>query len=126
LIKAHQNTRDMEEEEEKSFPHRLYERVEQYVKTTIELYKLRAINTFADLIAAIGTGIILWLIFSMFLLFVSVGAAFYIGSLLGKWHHGFFIVAGFYVVVGVIVYAIRKKYVKDKINDFVIKQIFED
>lgn len=116
----------MEEQEEKSFPKRLYEQVEQYVKTSVELYKLRAINTVADLIAAIGTGIILALFFSMFLLFVSVGAAFYIGEVLGKWHYGFFAVAGFYIILGLIVYALREKHVKEKINNFVIKQIFED
>lgn len=116
----------MEEQEEKSFTRRLYEQVEQYAKTTVELYKLRAINTFADLIAAIGTGILLWLIASMFLLFVSIGMAFYLGEVLGKWHYGFFIVAGFYILIGIIIYIVRVKYVKQKINDFVIKQIFED
>lgn len=116
----------MEEEEEKSFPKRLYDRVEDYVKTSIELYKLKAINTVADLISAIGTGLLLAVFFLMFLLFVSVGAAFYLGHLLGGWHHGFFIVAGFYILSGIILYVVRKKHVKDKINDFVIKQIFED
>lgn len=116
----------MDEQEEKSFTKRLYEQLEQYVKTSVELYKLRAINTAADLIAAIGTGIILWLIFSMFLVFVSIGVAFYLGEVLGKWHYGFFLVAGFYIVLGIVVYAVRVKHVKEKINNFVIKQIFED
>lgn len=118
----------MEEErtDEKSFTRKIYEQVEQYAKTSVELYKLKAINTFADLFAAIGTGIILWLIVSMFLLFLSIGAGFYLGELLGKWHYGFFIVAGFYALVGIIIYILRVKCLKVKINNFIIKQIFKD
>ncbi|HLA54486.1 MAG TPA: hypothetical protein VK623_00150 [Flavobacterium sp.] len=113
-------------EEEKSFTQKIYEQVEDYAKTTVGLYKLRAINTFADLFAAVSAGFILWVIFSLFLLFVSIGAAFYLGDLLGKWHYGFFIVAGFYILVGVIVYIFRVKCLKEKINNFIIKQIFKD
>lgn len=113
-------------EEEKSFTRKIYEQVEEYAKTTAELYKLKAINTFADLFAALATGFAIWVIFSMFLLFISVGAAFYFGELLGKWHYGFFVVAGFYALIGVIVYIFRIKCLKEKINNFIISQIFKD
>jgi uncharacterized membrane protein len=113
-------------EEEKSFTRKIYEQVEQYAKTTVELYKLKAINTAADLFAATATGFIIWVIVLMFLLFVSIGAAFYVGELLGHWHYGFFVVAGFYALVGVIIYIFRVKCLKERINDFIIRQIFKD
>jgi len=116
----------MEEEEEKSFTQRIYEQVEQYVKTTVELYKLKTIHTFSDLFAAIATGFIIWVIVFLTLIFASLGAAFYLGEVLGKWHYGFFIVAGFYVLVGLIIYMLRIKCLKERINNFIIKQIFED
>lgn len=113
-------------EEEKSFTQRIYDQVEEYAKTTVELYRLKAINSLADVFAAVSTGFIIWVIISFFLVFVSIGAAFYIGEVLGKWHYGFFIVAGFYALVGIIIYALRFKCLKQRINNFIIRQIFKD
>jgi hypothetical protein len=113
-------------EEERSSAQKIYEQVEQYAKTSLELYRLKAIDTSADIFAVISTGLIIWVFFSFFLVFVSIGAAFYFGELLGKWYYGFFIVAGIYMVIGLIVYAIRKKYLKEKINNYVIRQIFKE
>ncbi len=113
-------------EEEKSFTQKIYDQVEQYAKTTVELYKLKAIHAFADLFAAVSTGFVIWVIVSLFLVFASFGAAFYLGELLGKWHYGFFIVAGFYALVGILIYIFRIKCLKERINNFIIRQIFKD
>jgi hypothetical protein len=59
-------------------------------------------------------------------LFISFGAAFYFGSVLGGIHYGFFIVAGFYALLGLILYMLRIKCLKEKINNFIIRQIFKD
>lgn len=115
----------MEEETEKPFTERIYEKVEQYVKTTIELYRLKTVNTIADLVAALVTGFAIWVIVFLFLIFVSFGAAFYLGDLLGKWHYGFFIVAGIYIVLGILLYVFRNS-LKTTLNNFIVKQIFED
>ena len=114
------------EEEEKSFTKKIYELVEQYAKTSMELYKLKAINIFAGVFAAVSTGIIMWLIFLMLLLFLSIGGAFYFGELLGKYHYGFFIIAGFYALIGLVIYIYRVKCLKEVINNFIIKQIFKE
>lgn len=116
----------MEEAQEKSFTRRIYELVEQYAKTQFEIYKLKGIKMGAGVFAAVATGIILWLIFLMLLLFLSVGAAFYLGSLLGKWHHGFFIVAGFYALIGLLIYVFRVKNLKEAIANYIVAQVFED
>ena len=116
----------MEEEAEKSFAKRIYELVEQYARTSFEIYKLKAINMFAGVFAGIATGVILWLIFLMLLLFLSIGGAFYIGKSLGAYHHGFFIIAGFYLLLGILIYIFRVKCLKNVINNVIIKQIFKD
>ena len=113
-------------EEEKSFTQRLYDKAEQYFKTSVELYKLKAVSSFAEVFSAIATGFIIWVIFLMFLLFLSIGAAFYFGDLLGKWHYGFFIVSGIYLLTGFIIYLLRIKCLKERINNFIIRQIFKD
>lgn len=116
----------MEEETEKSFTERIYEKAEQYVKTTVELYRLKTIHTVSDVVAALATGFVIWVIIFLFLLFLSLGTAFYLGEVLGGLHYGFFIVAGIYVLVGLIIYMLRVKCLKIRINDFIIRQIFKD
>jgi len=113
-------------EEEKSFTQRIYAQVEEYAKTTAELYKLKLIHGSSDVFAAAATAFVIWVIVFLFLLFISIGAAFYIGSLLGGWHHGFFVVAGFYALLGLVLYIFRIKCLKEKINNFIIRQIFKD
>ena len=118
----------MEEQpiEEKSFTERLHDQVEQYVKTSIELYKLKAVNTVSGVFAAVATGFILWVIFLLVLLFLSIGAGFYLGKVLGNWHYGFFIIAGFYLLIGVVIYIYRVECFTEKLKNFIIKQIFKD
>ncbi|HEX9979814.1 MAG TPA: hypothetical protein VGB50_04525 [Flavobacterium sp.] len=114
------------EEEEKSFTDRLHEKVEQYAKTTIELYKLKATNTLAGVFAAVATGLVLWILFLLILLFLSIGLAFYLGHLLGEYHHGFFIVGGFYILIMVVIYIYRVKCFTESLTNFVIKQIYKE
>lgn len=113
-------------QEESSRLSRLYDHAEQYVKTTIELYRLKAVKTGAGIFSSVATGFILGVAFSMMVLFASIGLAFYLGKVLGEWHHGFFAVCGIYFVFGLILYVLRKKYIRTKLNDYFVKEVFED
>lgn len=113
-------------EEEPSRFSRLYDHAEQYVKTSVDFYKLKAVKTGAGIFSSVTTGFILGVVFSMVILFASLGLALYLGKMLGGWHHGFFAVCGIYLIVGIIVYAMRKKYIRRKLNNYFVKEVFED
>lgn len=113
-------------QEEPSRFFRLYDHAEQYLKTSVELYRLKAVKTGAGIFSSVATGFILGVVFSMVLLFASIGLALYLGKLLGAWHHGFFAVCGIYLIAGIVVYAIRTKILRRKLNDYFVKEVFED
>jgi len=113
-------------DEEKSFTKRLYEKGVQYVETTIELYKLKGISVFAGILSGIAIGFLIWVIFFMFLLFLSIAAAFYFGDLLGKWHYGFFIVTGIYALLGILIFIIGFKNIKQMINNLIVGKLFKE
>ncbi len=69
-----------------------------------EYYKAATYEQFVVIISGISILTILFLFFSLFLIFLTFGAAFYIGSLLGNYAYGFFIIAGFYLFLGLLVY----------------------
>jgi hypothetical protein len=104
----------------------LFERVENYTKTTIEITKLKAIdsaiNVTASLIAKMGVVMVL----SLFFLVFNIGIAIYLGEVLEKLYYGFFIVAGFYLILGVIFHFFLHKWIKRPIADIIVKQIFNN
>ncbi len=112
--------------EEKSFVNRIYDQIETYARSTIELYRLRAIKSFAETFATVSMGVILGLIFSMILLFASIGLGFYLGAVFGGWHYGFFAVAGVYAIFAMIIFIYRVRCLKETITAYILKQIFKD
>lgn len=102
----------------------LLEKFEQYGKTNFELVKLRTIDKAASLTASVITNSIRYIVFSFFIGMASVGAAFYIGKYLGDDYLGFFIIAGFYAVLWILLVLVRNA-IKNKINDSIIKRILE-
>lgn len=112
--------------EDKSKIEQIYERVEQYVLTTVELYKLKALQKLAETATSIVTSLMMVIFGLFFLVFVSIGLAVYLGEVLGKMHFGFMIVAGIYLIFTLIVYALRAKVLKDKVSTYIVRKIFKD
>ena len=112
--------------EEKSFVKNMFDQIEGYAKSTYELYKLKAVQSFATSFALISIGIIVGLIFTIVLLFASIGLALYLGTVLNGWHYGFFAVAGIYMLFAVVIYIYGIKRLKEQIAEYIIKQIFKD
>ncbi len=112
--------------EDKSKIEQIYERVEQYVLTTVELYKLKALQKVAETATTVITSVLMGLFGLLFLLFVSVGLAVYLGEIMGRMHYGFMIVAGIYLLFAIVVYVLRTAVLKDKLNTYIVRKIFKD
>jgi len=112
-------------EEQSDLIESLIEKGEQYGKTSLKLLKLKTIDKSAD----VGSNIISWLVVFvfavLFFLILNIGIALWIGELLGKSYWGFFIVSGFYAILGLISYVFRKQFLKMPINNSIISQILE-
>ena len=103
----------------------LFERGEEYSKTTIELFKLKILDKASGLVSAIILNIIITVIFSIFFLMGTIGVAFWLGEMLGNMSYGFFIVAGFYGISGVLIYSFMHKWLKGVLGDFIVKHILK-
>lgn len=110
------------EEQFKNFD-TLIEKAEAYGKTTVELVKLKAVDKVADGTSSIvaWTAVIIALI--LFFITLNFGVALWLGELMGDIYIGFFVVAGFYGVVGLILYLFRNKWIKKPLNDSIINQM---
>ncbi len=101
----------------------LIDRVKIYVETRIDLLRLKAIDKSSSFISLLVSMIIVILMSFLFIIFLSVGAALLLGEMLGKTYYGFFIVAGFYLLVGLILFALRDKWLKAPITNTMIKNL---
>lgn len=64
-------------------------------------------------------------VFFLFVLFFSMTIGFYLATLMGSREKGFLVVAGFYLVLGIILFIFRESLMKPLRNSL-IKQIFKE
>lgn len=104
---------------------KLYDKAEKYSKTSIELIKLNAIDKTSDIISSLSVVISICLIVAMFTLFVNIGISLLIGKMLNDYYIGFFIVSGFYALVGLLVFAFRKSLIKIPLDNLIVSKLLE-
>jgi hypothetical protein len=103
----------------------LFERATDYGKTSIELVKLKALGKTADLVSSIiPISVFIILVFTI-LLFLNIGIAFWLGEVLGKVFYGFFVVAAFYILTGLIFRLFLNNWIKKLVGDYFIKRILK-
>lgn len=100
----------------------LYERVEAYVKTTFELSKLKLLASTTEIAASLLARLGVLVMISLFLLVLNIGIALFLGELLGKSYYGFFIVAAFYLVAGIVFHFFLQKWIKKPLSELIINQ----
>jgi hypothetical protein len=107
-------------ENEKTFIDPLFERVEEYGKTSLELIKLKAVDKGVDVASTFISRSIVLVIVVMFVMALNIGVAFWLSDLLGKLYYGFFCVAGFYAFVAIVLYFFMHKRIKKSVGDLLI------
>ena len=103
----------------------LLERAEEYGKTTIELFKLKAVDKASGTASTVVSRALSVFFGLMFLLIGSFTLCFWLGDLLGKAWYGFAIVAGFYGLLFVILFFFLHNWFKILIANLIIKQILK-
>jgi hypothetical protein len=103
----------------------LIEKGEQYGKTTLELLKLKTLEKSSDVASDLASWIIIVIFVSLFFLVLNIGVALWIGDLLGKSYHGFFIIAGFYALLALLFSVFRKQLIKNPVNNSIITQVLK-
>ncbi|SHJ11356.1 hypothetical protein [Flavobacterium terrae] len=104
----------------------LFDKMENYTRTSINLFKLNSIERSADVVSSLLSRITIVTIASLFILFANVGLAFWIGKMLGEYYLGFFIVSGFYIILMILTFIFRNKAIKKPISDMIIKKMIHE
>jgi len=103
----------------------LYEKAVDYGVTSFELIKLKALDKTSDVASSFLPHAIVFVVIASFLLLLNLGLAIWLGEMLGKVFLGFFIVAGFYGVLAVILRFFLHKWLKKHFQNYIIKLMFK-
>ena len=112
------------EEVSKNSTH-LKDHVTEYVKTYVQLAKAKATKGASNAAAGAVIGVVSFILVFFFLQLVFIGLAWWVGGLVDSVAGGFFIVAGFLLLLLGLVFALRKKVIVPFIRNTIISKVYE-
>jgi hypothetical protein len=103
----------------------LFEKAEAYSKTSFELGKLKSVETTSTVVTYLVSRLSVIIMISLFALMLNIGIAIWLGEILGKYYYGFFIIAGFYCIAGVVLHFFLHQWIKKPLGDLIITQVLQ-
>ncbi|MFG4001665.1 hypothetical protein ACHRV1_08655 [Flavobacterium aquidurense] len=104
----------------------LYEKAENYTKTSLELIKLKTVSAAADVLSTLTSRIAVGAVVAFFTLFLNIGISLWLGKLLGEYYYGFFAVALFYLIVAIVMHKAQHKLIKTPIGNMIVSSILKE
>lgn len=103
----------------------LLDKTTEFVKSSIELAKLKAIDKTAEIVSSLIPKAIIFVMIATFVIFLNLGIALWLGDILNNSFYGFFVVAGFYALVAAIIHFFLHKTIKRNIANNIVKQLLK-
>lgn len=103
----------------------LKDHVNDYVGTYAQIAKARAVRGVSNATAGIVIGITAFFFAFFFLFFMGFGLGWWLGNVLDHRAGGFFAVAGFFLLLCILLFALRRKVIVPMIRNMLISKIYE-
>lgn len=94
-------------------------------QTSLELWRLKLLDSIATAASALMTSGITIFAYLLFLLFIGAGVAIYLGEITGKLYIGFCLVAGFYLLLGLLIQIAFSQRLKNKFYEIILDKYFK-
>jgi hypothetical protein len=104
----------------------LKEHTSEYVQTYIQLVKAKATKTTSNAVAGIAIGVSLFFLALFFMIFAFSAAAWWLADIFNSPALGFLTVAGFFLFIIILIFALKKKVIVPLIRNTVIKKVYEE
>jgi hypothetical protein len=97
----------------------------EYGRTELELIKLKALDKTTDVVSTFVPPIIVIAVASIFMLFLNLGIAFWLGGILGNIYYGFFAVAAFYGITALVLRLFLYKWLKKRVGNYIVRKVLK-
>jgi hypothetical protein len=96
------------------------------IEKKIELYMIEFVEKFSNGFSKLLASIVSFLVFLLGITFALFAAAFFIGELLDSYALGFFAVAVFILIVGLVVYLLSPELIESGVKNRIIRAFLDD
>lgn len=104
----------------------LIDKLKDYANTRVAQVKLAVAEKMSK-IAALAIGLLIaTLVFFLFLVLLSVAGAIVLGQWLRNYWMGFLIIAGIILIIGIMLWSFREKWLQRPIMNMLIKTLFNN
>lgn len=103
----------------------LKDHVSEYVQATVQLYKAKATKGASSAAAGATIGILAVVLGLFFMAFLFTALAWWLGTLLESPALGFLCVAGFFLLLIILIFALRKKVIIPMIRNAIIGAVYD-
>ncbi|HMT27852.1 MAG TPA: phage holin family protein [Bacteroidia bacterium] len=100
--------------------------IREYIETRIDILKLDAADTTASAASTMVSWVAVLIVALLVLLLITLGGAIAIGTLIQNMAGGFFIMAGAYCLIILIIYFNRENWIRKPVLNAIIKNIYDN
>lgn len=100
--------------------------LKEYLATRYELTVLKTSQKVSIIASFAMFGSLLVILGVLFLLFICLAGGFWLSTLVGSYELGFLILSGIFLLFGIILYTVRKKYILTPLRNRLIKEMFDE
>lgn len=91
------------------------DKIQDYLESTAEYYKLRLFKSAMKFTTSLVNMLVIGFISFLFLIFISIGGALYLSSVIGNPFSGFLIIGGVYLLSLLLVLIFGKEFIEKKL-----------
>ena len=103
----------------------LIDQAVEYGRTRIELATLKAVDAVSDAVSTVVSYTVAFILMALAFLILSIGLGLYLGDVLGRSYYGFFVLAGAYLIIGLLFYLLRHTFIKTMVGNAIISHTFK-
>jgi hypothetical protein len=104
----------------------IFENAGNYLESKVDLLKLKAVKKMSDVTSSLVTKLTIVLLIAFVFFMANIGLAMWVGDMMEKMYYGFFIVAGGYIIIALILYGFRRQLFKTPLHNRLIKMMLKE
>jgi hypothetical protein len=103
----------------------MYAYIQEYVKLQTEYFRLEAAEKTGKIVSSLVVMGIFMIIGAFILMMFSLAAGMYLGKIFQSYPMAFLVLMGFYLILGLVLYVIRHRWITTPIIKSIINDFFE-
>ena len=100
--------------------------LKDYISLRLQITQLKYSSKTSLVTSSVLTYMLISMVVFFFVLVLTIGIALWMGNLLGEWYLGFLIMAGIYLLIGLVIFTFRNRWIRIPLNNLIIKEIFDE